>query len=474
MAKNDVNDAAEKYGFTRQYHVVLTEAQKEKHVLALQSECALFQYALKFLYKTYGYKHLDRKQPRGKQRGCVLHDIKARFIKEKFQIERWNVKRLGLSSQAANEFLKTLWTNFWEYRKELEKRAKAMDKVTRYNYKANILKNKKGKHTNPKHKAWYRKGAINFLRDGASFSSVSTPNQKNKSTTLSVIDKHTLHGPDWGTLHVCEDVSGIDVGSVAIIRVKRIPDGTYRLQLVFMRERDRGEEDSLGKVVGYDWNMAHNEAFRSSDNKKFFIPQKAVDLANKYEDQINKLKSKRDLEKKRSGVTKSYYELDRRQRRLYARRKNLLTDTYRKMAHDLVDDFDTIVLEKLSAVEMRIRESFSYGEEVKKKNINRKLAVVKPYEFQQIILCLVRKQNKKLKQVDCYYTSKACHECGAIFNDLKPGQKTWICPSCKIKHDRDYNATLNILDWGLHPEHHAKLTVEKYKDINPKNLVVDK
>ena len=43
-------------------------------------------------------------------------------------------------------------------------------------------------------------------------------------------------------------------------------------------------------------------------------------------------------------------------------------------------------------------------------------------------------------------SSKICHECGYINNDLKLGQRNWICPNCNIKLHRDVNASINILN----------------------------
>ena len=46
-------------------------------------------------------------------------------------------------------------------------------------------------------------------------------------------------------------------------------------------------------------------------------------------------------------------------------------------------------------------------------------------------------------------SSKMCSVCGYINKDLKLSDRTWICPECKTEHDRDYNASQNILKFGL-------------------------
>lgn len=41
-------------------------------------------------------------------------------------------------------------------------------------------------------------------------------------------------------------------------------------------------------------------------------------------------------------------------------------------------------------------------------------------------------------------TSKTCSECGAINQELTLSDRQWVCKSCGVLHDRDYNAAKNI------------------------------
>lgn len=41
-------------------------------------------------------------------------------------------------------------------------------------------------------------------------------------------------------------------------------------------------------------------------------------------------------------------------------------------------------------------------------------------------------------------TSKTCSACGAINQELKLSDRQWVCKSCGVLHDRDYNASKNI------------------------------
>ena len=58
--------------------------------------------------------------------------------------------------------------------------------------------------------------------------------------------------------------------------------------------------------------------------------------------------------------------------------------------------------------------------------------------------------NKKLVKVDRYFpSSQLCSECGYRKTDLLLKNKTWICPKCGVKHNRDHNAAVNIKKEGM-------------------------
>jgi putative transposase len=46
-------------------------------------------------------------------------------------------------------------------------------------------------------------------------------------------------------------------------------------------------------------------------------------------------------------------------------------------------------------------------------------------------------------------SSKICSQCGWKYEDLTLNFRQWTCPECGKKHNRDINASLNILNEGL-------------------------
>ena len=72
------------------------------------------------------------------------------------------------------------------------------------------------------------------------------------------------------------------------------------------------------------------------------------------------------------------------------------------------------------------------------------------YEFRRQLEYKCKWYGRQLIVIDRFFpSSKTCHNCGYIYKDLKLCDRKWICPHCKSLIDRDYNASLNILDEGL-------------------------
>lgn len=58
--------------------------------------------------------------------------------------------------------------------------------------------------------------------------------------------------------------------------------------------------------------------------------------------------------------------------------------------------------------------------------------------------------DKEIIKIDRFFpSSKQCNNCGYINQNLKLDIREWTCTSCVEKHDRDLNASKNILKEGI-------------------------
>lgn len=71
------------------------------------------------------------------------------------------------------------------------------------------------------------------------------------------------------------------------------------------------------------------------------------------------------------------------------------------------------------------------------------------YEFRRIITYKAEWNNIKMVIVPRFYpSSKTCSECGSINKGLKLSDREWVCQECGVIHDRDYNASVNLMKYG--------------------------
>ena len=72
------------------------------------------------------------------------------------------------------------------------------------------------------------------------------------------------------------------------------------------------------------------------------------------------------------------------------------------------------------------------------------------YEFVRQLDYKAKWYGRTVVKIDRFFpSSKTCSNCGFINESLNLSERTWTCPKCGITHDRDMNASKNILKQGL-------------------------
>jgi putative transposase len=69
--------------------------------------------------------------------------------------------------------------------------------------------------------------------------------------------------------------------------------------------------------------------------------------------------------------------------------------------------------------------------------------------FRAMLAYKAERAGRTLVVLDRWYpSSKTCSGCGHLLSTLSLGTRSWVCPSCGARHDRDLNAAKNILAAG--------------------------
>lgn len=98
---------------------------------------------------------------------------------------------------------------------------------------------------------------------------------------------------------------------------------------------------------------------------------------------------------------------------------------------------------------MVVMEDLCIKDMMKNKSIAKYVSKLGLYEFIRQMKYKCEWNNIKFIQVDRYYpSSKICSNCFSIKKDLKLSDRTYYCEKCGLTIDRDFNASINLMNYG--------------------------
>ena len=220
-------------------------------------------------------------------------------------------------------------------------------------------------------------------------------------------------------------------GKIKNIIIKKEP--TNKWFALFQVEEEPKPLPKTNKVVGIDLGIDGYTI--DSDGNKFENPK----FTDKTLDKIKKVQ--KNLSRKVRG-SNNYKKTKLKLIRIYDKLNNQKNDFLHKLSRYYINNYDKIVLEDLNIKSMVENKK---GQ----KTLNRHILSGSWRKFINLLLYKAEGAGREVILVNPAYTSKECSNCGHVVKDLKLSDRTFFCPVCGWKSDRDYNASLNILKSGL-------------------------
>ena len=199
---------------------------------------------------------------------------------------------------------------------------------------------------------------------------------------------------------------------------------------ILIDDYDIYQKEKLDTVIGLDLGI-----------KDFIVDSNRNRYENKhfYKNKEQKLKKlNKQLSKKQKG-SNNRNKLRIKLAKVYEKIKNQRLNYLHQITSKLVNENQIICIEDLNVKGMMSNHKLAQS-----------IQELSLFEFRRQLEYKCKWYGRQLIIIDRFYpSSKTCHNCGYIYKDLKLSQRDWICPHCGKKIDRDYNASLNILNEGL-------------------------
>jgi putative transposase len=224
---------------------------------------------------------------------------------------------------------------------------------------------------------------------------------------------------------------GIDPASIdpTTVNVSRDPCGRWYVSFA-VDVADPVRLPATGAIVGVDLGI--KDFAVTSDGKKIANPHK---LARRERNLARYQRRLARCQKGSANRDKARGKVARAHRKVRASRADFLHRTSAR----LVRDHDVIVIEDLNVKGM-----------VRNRSLAKAISDCGWGTFRSMIEYKAARAGRHLIVIDRWYpSSKTCSACGHLLAELSLKTRTWQCPSCGTRHDRDVNAAKNILAAGL-------------------------
>ena len=276
------------------------------------------------------------------------------------------------------------------------------------------------------------RGFINFFQKRARYprfkskhnnhQSYRTINQNNK---IRIVGKY-IRLPKLGYVKIRQTM---EVGHINNVTIERTPTGKYFvvLSVEFEPKLRQNNGDSIGIDVGIkefysdsNGNVVNNPKFLEKSLKRLGREQRR--LSRKKKDSNNR-------NKQRIRVAKVYEKIT-----------NQRDDFLQKISTMLISENQVICIEDLKIKNM-----------VRNRKLARCISSVSWGKFFSMLEYKANWYGNKLVKVPTIYPSSQTCSCCGYKNPLVKNLavRKWECPNCHSKHDRDVNASINILNKGL-------------------------
>jgi putative transposase len=287
------------------------------------------------------------------------------------------------------------------------------------------------------YKNFFRDKSVGFPRFKSKKNPVQSYTTNNQNGTVALIDNKFIKVPKLKSL-VRIKLHRQPLGVIKSATISRRSSGKYYISLLYKEEVS--ELPKTNSAIGIDLGITDFAIL--SDGQKIDNNKFTSKMEKKLKREQRKL-SRRALLAKQKGISlfeaKNYQKQKRKVAKLHEKVMNQRTDFLNRLSTEIIKNHDIICIEDLNTKGM-LR--------------NHKLAKsISDVSWSSFVTKLQYKADwyeREIIKVDKWFpSSQICSECGHKDGKKPLDIREWTCPICHTHHDRDINASINILTEGL-------------------------
>ncbi|GAA0796880.1 IS200/IS605 family element RNA-guided endonuclease TnpB [Psychrobacter piscatorii] len=289
-----------------------------------------------------------------------------------------------------------------------------------------------------------------FFKQGSGFPKFKKKGIKDSYTTNNqkgtvAVTKNTVKLPKIG--HINAKFPDKINGLIKSATISRKPSGKYFVSLLV--ETIVNELPKSQSNIGIDLGLT--DFIVLSDGTKVANPKFLAKLQDKLAREQKILAKRRAAAKadqRKLSESRNYQKQKLKVAKVYEKITNKRADFLHKLSFNIIKNHDVIAIEDLNVKGM-----------VKNHKLAKAISDSSWSLFTTMLAYKAEWYGKELVKIDRWFpSSKTCSNCDHLLTkaELPLSVRTWDCPNCLQRNDRDTNASINILNQGLILAKHSK------------------
>lgn len=279
------------------------------------------------------------------------------------------------------------------------------------------------------YKNFFRDKSVGFPKYKSKKANKFSYTTNNQNGTIYIIDNKYIKLPKLKTLVRVKQHRQIPIdGKIKSVTINKNPSGKYYISILV--EQKINELPKSQFMIGVDLGLT--DFAITSDGVKYSNPK----WLRKQENKIKKLQRK--LSRKKKG-SKNRKRARVKLAKAYEKITNQRKDFLHKLSFELINENQVICLEDLQVKNL-----------LQNHKLAKAISEVSWYEFRRQLEYKAKWYGRTIVIIDKYYpSSQICSNCGENTGKKELSIREFTCPYCGKHHDRDINASINILHEGL-------------------------